>query len=182
MPLVTPRLHSARLTLRPFTPADTDAIFAVMSKSRVMRYWDSPAWKERAQAERFIANAARGEQEGTDVRLAIERDGVLIGQCGFFRWNPTFRSAAIGYCLDDSAWGQGFGTEAVSAVLGWAFETLDLNRVQAELDTRNPASARLLEKLGFVREGTLREDCIVDGEVSDSWIYGLLRRQWSNKP
>jgi len=59
-----------------------------------------------------------------------------------------------------------------------AFDTLDLNRVQAETDTRNTASSRVLEKLRFVREGTLREDCIVDGEVSDSWVYGLLRREW----
>ncbi len=58
------------------------------------------------------------------------------------------------------------------------FDTLDLNRVRADVDTRNRASARVLEKLGFVREGTLREDCIVDGDVSDSWVYGLLRREW----
>ena len=61
-------------------------------------------------------------------------------------------------------------------MLEWAFDTLDLNRVQAETDTRNVASARVLEKLGFEREGTLREDCVVNGEVSDSWVYGLLRR------
>ncbi len=63
-------------------------------------------------------------------------------------------------------------------LLRWAFDTLDLNRVQAETDTRNVASARVLEKLGFVREGTLREDCVVNGEVSDSWVYGLIRREW----
>jgi hypothetical protein len=55
------------------------------------------------------------------------------------------------------------------------------NHVQPETDTRNTASARVLEKLGFVREVTLREDCIVNGEVSDSWVYGLLRRQWKRK-
>ena len=55
---------------------------------------------------------------------------------------------------------------------------LDLNRVQAETDTRNVASARVLEKLGFVREGMLREDCVVNGEVSDSWVYGLLEQDW----
>ena len=57
-------------------------------------------------------------------------------------------------------------------------DTLDLNRVQAVTDTRNVASARVLQKLGFVREGTLREDCVVNGEVSDSWVYGLIRREW----
>ena len=180
MPLPTPTLRSARLHLRPFTPADTDAIFAIFSNPRVMRYWDSPPWKERAQAERFIENCARIEQEASGARLAIERsaDGVLLGQCSFFRWNPTFRSAAIGYCLDEAAWSQGYATEAIGALLQWAFGTLELNRIQAEIDTRNPGSARVLEKFGFVREGTLREDCVVDGDVSDSWVYGLLRRQW----
>ena len=55
---------------------------------------------------------------------------------------------------------------------------LDLNRVQSETDTRNVASARVLEKLGFVREGMLREDCVVNGDVSDTWVYGLIRREW----
>ncbi len=63
-------------------------------------------------------------------------------------------------------------------MLQWAFATLDLNRVQAEADTRNAASARVLEKLGFAREGTLREDCVVEGVVSDTWVFGLLRREF----
>jgi RimJ/RimL family protein N-acetyltransferase len=72
--------------------------------------------------------------------------------------------------------------EAARGLLRWAFGTLDLNRVQAETDTRNLASARVLDKLGFVREGTLREDCVVNGEVSDSWVYGLIRREWRPPP
>ncbi len=70
-------------------------------------------------------------------------------------------------CLDEPAWGHGYATEAARALLDWAFTTLDLIRVQSEVDTRNAASDRVLTKLGFVREGTLRENCIVDGEVSD---------------
>ena len=120
------------------------------------------------------------EQEGSGARVAIERsaDHVFIGWCCLVEWNPDYRSATLGYCLDDSAWGQGLATEAAGALLRWAFDTLDLNRVQSDADTRNAASARVLEKLGFVREGTLRENCIVNGDVSDSWVYGLLRRQW----
>jgi ribosomal-protein-alanine N-acetyltransferase len=102
-------------------------------------------------------------------------DQAFIGWCGLTRWNPDYRSASLGYCLDEAAWGHGYATEAARALLRWAFDTLDLNRVQAETDTRNVASARVLEKLGFVREGTLREDCVVNGEVSDSWVYGLLQ-------
>jgi RimJ/RimL family protein N-acetyltransferase len=166
--------------LRPFTEADTNSIFALHSNPRVLRCWDSPPWSERAQAERFITFCKQMEQEGSGARLAIEHtdNGGFIGWCGLAKWNPVYRSASIGYCFDEAAWGQGFATEAAGALLQWAFDTLDLNRVQAEADTRNMASGRELEKLGFVREGTLREDCIVDGEISDSWVYGLLRRQW----
>jgi RimJ/RimL family protein N-acetyltransferase len=184
MSLPTPTLHTARLRLRPFTSADSDALFALHRKPEVLRYWDAPPWNEPARAARFIDACRQMSKEGSGARLAIDRaaDETFIGWCSLSRWNPDYRSAAVGYCLDDSAWGRGYATEAAGAVLGWAFDSLPLNRVQAETDTRNVASARVLEKLGFVREGTLREDCIVDGEVSDSWVYGLLRREWQPAP
>jgi [ribosomal protein S5]-alanine N-acetyltransferase len=180
MSLPTPTLHTARLRLRPFTDADADVLFALHSSADVLRYWDAPPWTERARAERFIATCRRMADEGTGARLAMDRlpDRGFIGWCGLTRWRPDYRSASLGYCLDDAAWGHGYATEAAHALLRWAFDTLDLNRVQAETDTRNVASARVLEKLGFVREGTLREDCVVNGEVSDSWVFGLIRREW----
>jgi len=180
MPLPTPTLHTSRLLLRPFGAADADAIYALQSDPRVLRYWDAPPWSDRVRAERFLASCKEIEQAGTGARLAIERagdGGGFIGWCCLMQWNPDHRSASIGYCFGESAWGQALATEAADAMLQWAFDTLDLNRVQAQTDTRNLASARVLEKLGFVREGTLREDCVVNGEVSDSWIYGLLRRE-----
>ena len=182
--LTTPTLQSARLRLRPFTEADTDAIYTLMSNATVLRYWDAPPWGERARAQRFIAACREMADDGVGVRLAIDRatDDTFLGWCSLTRWNPEYRSAAMGYCLEEAAWGHGYATEAAGALLSWAFGAWDLNRVQAETDTRNVASARVLEKLGFVREGTLREDCVVDGEVSDSWVYGLLRRQWRPPP
>ena len=132
------------------------------------------------RAGKFITACWQMAEEGTGTRLAVARvsDGAFIGWCSLTRWNPDYRSASLGYCLGDAEWGHGYATEAARALLQWAFDTLDLNRVQAETDTRNAASARVLEKLGFVREGTLREDCVVSDEVSDSWVYGLLRREW----
>ncbi|GAA4746473.1 GNAT family protein [Nocardioides endophyticus] len=180
MSLPTPTLHTARLRLRPFTDADSDVLFALHSNAYVLRYWDAPPWSEPVRAERFIAACRQLAEEGSGARLAIDRtsDGAFVGWCSISRWNPDYRSAAMGYCLGEAAWGHGYATEAARAVLQWAFDTLDLNRVQAETDTRNGASARVLEKLGFVREGTLRQDCVVDGVVSDSWVYGLLRSEW----
>ncbi|MFD0507975.1 GNAT family N-acetyltransferase [Streptomyces chiangmaiensis] len=173
-------MRTARLRLRAFEDADANNLFALHSSAHILRYWDSPPWTERSRAEKFITACRRMEQEGTGGRLAVDRvsDGAFIGWCTLNRWNPEYRSASLGYCYDDAAWGHGYATEAARALLRWAFDTLDLNRVQAEADTRNVASARVLEKLGFVREGTLREDCVVNGDVSDSWVYGLLRREW----
>ncbi|MHB8380702.1 MAG: GNAT family N-acetyltransferase [Acidimicrobiales bacterium] len=182
MSLSTPTLHTARLQLRPFNDSDANALFALQSNAHVLRYWDAPPWSERLRAEQFIATCRQIAEAGTGIRLAVDRisDGAFIGWYGLTRWNPDFASASMGYCFDDAVWGHGYATEAGRALLQWGFDTLEANRVQAETDTRNAASARVLEKLGFVREGTLREDCIVDGVVSDSWVYGLLRREWQS--
>lgn len=178
--LPVPTLDTARLRMRPFDDGDTDALFALHTSARVLRYWDAPPWTGRGRAARFLATCRQMAADGSGVRVAVElaSTGRFLGWCSLNRWNPDHRSAAMGYCFDDSAWGHGYATEAARGLLQWAFATLDLNRVQAETDTRNVASARVLEKLGFVREGTLREDCIVNGDVSDSWVYGLLRREW----
>lgn len=184
MPFPTPTLQTARLLLRPFAEGDTEAIYALQSNARVLRYWDSPPWTERARADAFISACRKMAEEGSGARFAIENrdDKAFVGWCSMFLWNPVYRSIGIGYCFDEPAWGKGYATEAVRAMLQWAYGALDLNRVEAELDTRNAASARVLEKLGFEREGLRREDCIVSGEVSDSWIYGLLRRDWKADP
>ncbi len=176
MSLFTPTLRTDRLRLRPFDDADADALYAMHSSAYVLRYWDSPPWTDRDRALTFLQKCRALAEDGTGVRLAVDRleDGLFIGWCSLSRWNLEFRSAAMGYCYAEAAWGHGYATEAARAVLRWAYATLDLNRVQAEADTRNIASARVLEKLGFVREGTLRQDCIVNGEVSDSWVYGLI--------
>ncbi|ANB10484.1 GCN5 family acetyltransferase [Streptomyces ambofaciens] len=180
MTLTTPTPHTARLRLRPFTDADADPLYALHSSTHVMRYWDSPPWTDRARAERFVTMCRTMADEGTGVRVAIDRasDGAFVGWCVLTEWNPDYRSASLGYCLTEAMWGHGYATEAAHALLQWAFDTLDLHRIQAETDTRNMASARVLEKIGFAREGTLRENCVVNGDVSDSWVFGLLRREW----
>jgi RimJ/RimL family protein N-acetyltransferase len=183
MAMPTPTLHTTGLRLRPVTDADADALFSLHSSATVLRYWDAPPWAERARADRFIAASRQMAEDGTGARLVIDRasDGAFVGWCSLTRWNPDHRSAALTYILQEVCWGNGYATAAAHALLQWAYDTSDLNRVQAEADTRNAASARVLEKLGFVREGMLREDCVVNGEVSDSWVYGLIRRDWQRR-
>ncbi|WP_340539019.1 GNAT family N-acetyltransferase [Nocardioides sp. GXZ039] len=178
MPLTTPILRTDRLRLRPVREDDADALYEMHSDAHVLRFWDSSPWIERERATRFIAASRSIAEDGSGARVVLERtdDGAFLGWCGLTSWNPEFRSASLGYCLHERAWGHGYATEAARALLDWGFSTLPLNRVQAEADTRNDASRRVLEKCGFTLEGTLREDCIVDGVVSDSWVFGLLRR------
>ncbi|MDO9353805.1 MAG: GNAT family protein, partial [Solirubrobacteraceae bacterium] len=92
--------------------------------------------------------------------------------------NAPCRRAELGYALARQAWGGGYMHEALQALVAHAFEALQLHRLEADIDPRNAASARSLERLGFVREGLLRERWIVDGEVSDSALYGLLAPEW----
>lgn len=178
--LVTPDLETARLRLRPFRDSDADDLFAQQSSSHVLRYWDAPPWTDPQRSHTFIATCRRMAEEGTGVRPAVVRrsDGAFLGWCTLNSWNPVNRSISLGYCYGEHAWGRGYATEAAGTLLEWAFGVLDLNRVQAETDTRNTESGRVLEKLGFCHEGTLREDCVVDGYTSDSHVYGLLRREW----
>ena len=182
MSLTTPTLETERLRLRPFDESDLDDLYALMSDAHVLRYWDSAPWTERPRSDAFFARTLRLAAEGSAARLVVVRreDEAFLGWCGISGYDPGFRSASLTYVLTADVWGQGYATEAARALLTWAYDTLDLNRVQAEADTRNTGSRRVLEKLGFTLESTLREDCVVDGVVSDSWVFGLLRREWES--
>ena len=171
---------TARLVLRPLAEADAPALFAVFSDPRVARYLSRPAWTGLGMAAARIARDIEAMNAGRYVCLGIEReaDHQLIGECSLFNLVEQCRRAEVGYALCHMAWGQGYITEALTSLLSFGFEHLALNRVEADIDPRNDASARSLERLGFVKEGHLRERWIVSGEVSDSGLYGLLERDW----
>lgn len=177
MSIDVPTLRTQRLLLRPFQESDAEPLYRLQSDAEAMKYWDSSPWTDRAMIERFFISGVAMAERGEGMRVAVEETsgGSFVGWVTFAGWNPEFRSASLGYSFLPEAWGHGYATEASGAVLDWAFDSHDLNRVQSEADTRNLASRRVLEKLGFQWEGTLRQDCIVDGVVSDSWVFGLLR-------
>ena len=176
-------IRTARLELRPLREADVGALFAIHADPKAMRYWDAPIWKNdergRAMVARDLALTASDY-----LRLGIESadSARLLGTCALWRIDAQCRRAEIGYILGSPNWGQGYMREALSALLDHAFGELDLNRIEADTDPRNERSTRLLERLGFVKEGLFRERCIVDGEVSDAAMYGLLRREWGQAP
>jgi [ribosomal protein S5]-alanine N-acetyltransferase len=173
-------LRTERLLLRPLGDADAAALLAIFSDRRVMRYWSTPPWAGIEQAWAFIERSCDARRSGEALRLGLERvdDARLIGQCTLFNFVRQSRRAEMGYSMAAEAWGRGYMHEALHALLDHGFGALHLNRVEADIDPRNVASARSLERLGFRREGLLRERWIVDGEVSDTALYGLLAREW----
>lgn len=173
-------LRTERLVLRPMGEADTDSLFEMCSVPEVVRYTPRPAMKERVEAEQMMQRIKANYGKGDAFQLGIERkeDRVLLGYCGLFNFHETSRRAEIGYSLDIRYWGAGYMSEALIAFVDYAFDGLGLNRIEADIDPRNVASARSLARLGFTDEGLLRERWIVAGEVSDTGLYGLLRSDW----
>ena len=131
----------------------------------------------------MIAKDRKALAEGQYLRLGLERkeDGALIGACTLFALSAQSRRAELGYALASRDWGHGYMNEALEALLDFGFRELVLNRVEADIDPRNVASARSLERLGFEFEGFLRERWIVGDEVSDTAMYGLLQSEWARR-
>ncbi len=173
-------LVAPRLLLRPLTEADAPALFAIFSHPEVMRYWSSPPLTEMAQARDMALDIQNGYQTGDFLQLGVERrsDAALMGTCTLFHHQAASRRAEIGYALGRPYWGAGYMHEALTALIDHAFGALDLHRLEADIDPANAASARTLERLGFQKEGHLRERWIVNGVISDTVWYGLLRREW----
>jgi len=178
--LVHPQLRTPRLELRPLRASDAADLHAVFSDAKVMRYWSTAPWTRIEQASDTIDQDLRQMSTGDYLRLGVELTEThsLVGTCTLFDIHPTCRRAELGYGLASTAWGRGYMHEALTALLEYGFTELGLHRVEADVDPRNAASVRALERLGFVREGLLRERWIVGTEISDTLFYGLLNREW----
>jgi len=183
MPAMNPiELSTPRLTLRWMNQDDAEAHFAVFSDPEVVRYLGRGPWTDPAQAVEAIGKTLANYASGEGLRMGITlRDGGrLIGDASLFHFDDANRRCEIGYSLARAHWGQGYASEALEALLGYGFETLGLNRVEADIDPLNAGSGRVLEKLGFRREGYMPERWIVDGVTADTAFYGLLRSYWLN--
>lgn len=176
-----PTLETPRLRLREIVAADAPALFAIHGDADAMRWFGTDPLTELAQAEAMVRGFALWRTlANPGTRWGIERksDGQLVGSCGLFRWDRHWQSCVIGYELGKAAWGSGLMFEALSAVLGWGFEHMALNRVQAQVHPDNAASLAVLRRLGFVQEGHQREAGFWLGRHHDLQLLALLRRDW----
>jgi [ribosomal protein S5]-alanine N-acetyltransferase len=184
-------ITTPRLTLRPLTEGDADDLFTIFSDPRVMRYWSTPAWTDRAQALRMVASDRESLASRQDLRLGLVRrdSNRVVGTASLFKIDASNRRAEIGYALAFDQQGAGLMSEALNVLVDLAFDhspaapfdDLRLHRLEADIDPRNTASATSLTRLGFQLEGTLRERWQVAGEISDSGLYGLLRPDWTRR-
>jgi len=119
---------------------------------------------------------------GAMMKWGVARlsDDTVIATVTLFRVDLDNGRAELGYAMAQEWWGQGYMGEALRSLLDYTFNTLNLRRLEADVDPRNGASIRTLERLGFQREGFLRERWHVAGEIQDALFYGLLKREWQN--
>ncbi len=179
-----PDLDAERVRLRHPRPTDADAVIAIFGDPEAMRYWSHEPLESLDAARAYLDSIDEGFLERTFFQWAITERGNdrLIGTVTLGDWSRRNRRAEIGFMLSPAHQGQGIASEAVRAVLDFAFGPMDLYRIEADIDPRNAASARLLGRLGFRREGVLRDRWFTYGEWSDSYVYGLLRREYERVP
>jgi RimJ/RimL family protein N-acetyltransferase len=115
----------------------------------------------------------------TLFQWGVDSGGEVVGTCTLASLDPANRRAELGYALGRPHQGRGYMAAALPALLRFAFGRLDLHRVVADSDPRNVPSIRTLERLGFRREGLLRQHYLVAGEPQDAVVYGLLRSEWA---
>jgi [ribosomal protein S5]-alanine N-acetyltransferase len=176
-------LKTPRMVLRDFTPADIDEVHAYASDTLVTRF-TAFGPNTRKQSEEFVQRAigAAVAEPRQDYTLAIELLGssTVIGGCGLH--SPNHGQWELGYVFAQRYWGMGLASELVPALVEFAFSQLGAQKVWAPVDAANIASARVLEKCGFMLEGLLRKDRLRWPDGRDTKLFGLLASDWTLQP
>jgi [ribosomal protein S5]-alanine N-acetyltransferase len=175
-----PTLTTRRLLLRELDVSDAPDVFIFRSDAYVQRFNDVPM-TDVAEARELIEwlKERQAEEKRLIWGITLHGKNRVLGMCGFNYWNRDHRRADIGYDLARDYWSQGIMSEALRAMLQFGFEQMNLHRIEAETIVDNTESVRLLERLGFIREGLRREySWEDDGQFHGSTIYGLLRHEF----
>ena len=184
LPTTIPTLETDRLCLRPFTPADAGTVRALAGDARVAATTlNIPHPYPEGAAEGWIDTHAEAAALGRRYVFAIVRtsDAALLGGIAL-HVEAAHRRGELGYWLGVPYWGQGYMSEAARRVAAFGFEKVGLNRLQATYLPRNPASGRVMEKVGMTYEGTLREYAFKGDTPEDVTMYAMLRADWERPP
>lgn len=175
-----PELNTARLRLRKLTMRDASDIYRYSRDTEVARHvlWD--AHRSIADSRSYLRYMLRRYRNHEPASWGIEwrETGEIIGTIGFM-WIQSDNSAAeVGYSLARNFWNRGIMTEALKVVIGHGFGSMNLNRIEAQHETTNPASGAVMRKCGMVKEGTLRQRLYNKGRYVDVDLYAILRCEW----
>ena len=174
-PIPHPTLSTARLRLRQFRADDVDAMHECFANPEAMRYWNQPVYAKRIETERAVRNFI--DCTPSYYRFwAVADAGTdrCLGLVNYHDGHIRSKRASVGYLIEPSRHRQGIGSEAVSAMLDFCFGELGLHRAQAFIHPDNSASIALVEKLGFRREGLLRDNLRVGEVWRDDLLYAHL--------
>jgi len=178
-----PTLRAPRLILRTLTEADVVDVLSVFSDPLVLRYWDGPLMTTQQDAMQYIDRINYGfrRRELLQWGIADAVTNAVVGTCTLTHLSLVHGRSEIGFALKQDRWRKGLGSEAVTAVIDFALGDLGLNRIEADVDPRNERSLRLLDRLGFRREGHLRERYFMNGERQDAILMAMLRSEWQSR-
>ena len=171
-------LETPRLFLRPIQRHDAADLFVARGDAEVMRWWDWPEQKSVDEVRGIIANHLTEIESGRVLWwvAALSPRGPAIGECDISDIDLHHRRGEIGFLFRREAWGKGYAREAMERVVRYGFSELGLERLAARFHAGNEASRKLLEKLGFAYEGTLRGHVLRDGMRRDCVLYGLEKK------
>jgi [ribosomal protein S5]-alanine N-acetyltransferase len=179
-----PTRQTERLRLRPFTLADAPEVQRLAGDREVASTTQNiPHPYEDGVAERWINTHQEQFEKDVMVILAVERlaDGQLMGAVSLAGIDRHDNRAELGYWIGRPFWGSGVATEASLAILHYGFVEMKLNRIFARHLTRNPASGRVMQKIGMTYEGCMRQHIRKWGVYEDIAIYGILREEYEEK-
>jgi ribosomal-protein-alanine N-acetyltransferase len=175
-----PRLTTDRLLLRPFTDADAPAVQRLAGDRAIAATTLLiPHPYPDGVAEEWFAGHEPSWEQGTGLALAITQleTADVVGAVGL-TISPEHRCGELGYWIGRPYWGRGYGTEAARATIAFGFESMNLNRIEAHHFHTNPASGKIMRKLGMTLEGTMRQKIRKWGEFLDTHHYAILRSEY----
>ncbi|MDJ0769146.1 MAG: GNAT family N-acetyltransferase [Ilumatobacter sp.] len=179
MPRLAFRLDTERLEIRPLSREHITEFARYRNLDEVARYqdWQLPYTRDLAHELVDQCQSLGGPSPGHWVQLALEADRTLVGDVAVWL-DDDAQFATIGYTLAPERQGSGYAVEAVEAIVEWLFLRRRVHRIAATLDPRNLASARVLERCGFVYVGTARGAAFVRGEWADDTRFSVLADEW----